>query len=98
MKNYAGTTILAQRFAKKSGRTFVTSESLVKEVLDVLEEVLLDPTLDGVQVIDFLTLQRVKRKARIGRNPRTKVKTTIPERLDIKCILGKNFSENLRAE
>jgi nucleoid DNA-binding protein len=43
-----------------------------------------------------LTLRKVERKARKGRNPKNpEEEYEIPARLDIKCVLGKSLAEKL---
>lgn len=95
MKQYEGITLLSRRYANKKGITIKEAELRIKDMFEVIEESFLDDSNDGIQIIDFLTLQKIVRKAKLGRNPRTKVEVMIPERISIKAILGKKFDKDL---
>lgn len=93
MKNYDGINALAERYAKSNGVSKREAKETVKRVLESIRESLLDETNDGIQIVDFLTLEKVLRKARIGRNPRTMEEVIIPDTKGIKTTLGKTFDK-----
>lgn len=95
MKKYVGVTTLSKKYAKKHGITVKESEVIVRNFLDVFQDSLLDKEYDGVQLIDFITLQRVQRKEKVGRNVHTNTPTIIPEAVKIKVTLGKSFDRLL---
>lgn len=98
MKQFSGIKSLSKRYADKYGLTYKEAELRIKEFLSVLREDLLDGSSDGVQFVDFLTLKKVKRKSKIGRDPRNPDKIyDIPPCIAIKCELGKKFKEELNS-
>lgn len=97
MKKYVGVNTLSKAYAKKYGVTIKESEMIVRNFIGLFQESLLDPEYDGVQFIDFLTLQRVQRKAKMGRNVHTNTPTIIPEAVKLKVTLGKTFDNKLNA-
>lgn len=92
---YHGIKSLAELYAKKYGTTLKVAEERVKEMKDLLVEGIVDDNYDGIQFIDSLTLKRVIRKSKIGRNPKTKEEFYIPERIGIKAEIGKNLAQKL---
>ena len=93
---FAGIKILTDRYAKMHNITKVEAERRIKEFAEVLREELLDEDSDGIQLIDFITLKKVERKPKLGRNPKAPEKTyEIPASIGIKCELGKSFNEEL---
>lgn len=90
MKQYAGVEDFTEALAKKSDISLAEAHRRVKDFVDVLEDQLLRDDKDGVQFINKITLKKVTRKARKGRNPKNPDEVhEIPERLDVKCVLGK---------
>lgn len=96
MNRYHGIKSLAEIYAKKYGTTQKLAEERVREMIEILSDGLKDTEYDGIQFIDVLTLKKVNRKARIGRNPLTKVEVVIPPRVGIKVELGKSFMNELK--
>ena len=95
-KKYAGIKDLTLALSTKEDITKKEAEKRVKSFIDILEKQLTREDLDGVQFIDFITLERVKREARKGRNPKKPTKEVIiPPRLDIKAKVGKSLHEKL---
>lgn len=92
---YHGIKSLAELYAKKHGTTLKVAEERVKELKDLLVEGIVDDNYDGIQFIDSLTLKRVLRKGKIGRNPKTKEEYYIPDRIGIKAEIGKNLAQQL---
>lgn len=92
---FHGIKTLAEIYSKKHNTTLKLAEERVREFVDLLEEGLLDENYEGVQFINSLTLRKVQRKAKIGRNPKTKEEVVIPPRLGIKAEIGKNFAQKL---
>ncbi len=98
-KKYIGITELATKYAMKEDITKKEADRILREVLNLVREELLDETNDGIQIVDFLTLRKVERGARVGRNPKKPdVDILIPNKKGIKCILGKAFSQELNKE
>lgn len=69
-------TELIAKVAEKSGFTKKDTETVVEAVLDVIQEVLANG--EAVQLVGFGTFEARERAARIGRNPQTGEKITIP--------------------
>jgi DNA-binding protein HU-beta len=69
-------TELIAKVAEKSGFTKKDTETVVEAVLDVIQEVLANG--EAVQLVGFGTFEVRERAARIGRNPQTGEKITIP--------------------
>lgn len=97
MKKYVGVNTLSKQYAKKHGVTIKEAESVVRNFIELFQNALLDENYDGVQFIDFLTLQRVERKSKVGRNVHTNTPITIPEAVKLKVTLGKTFDNKLNA-
>lgn len=97
MKKYVGVHALSKAYAIKHGVTVKEAEVIVRNMVGLLQESLLDPNFDGVQFIDFLTLQRVNRKQKVGRNVHTNTPTIIPEAVKLKVTLGKTFDNQLNS-
>lgn len=96
MNKYHGIKSLAEKYAEKHGVTQKCAEERVREMIDLLAEGLADPEYNGVQFIDVLTMKKVIRKAKVGRNPITKIEVPIPERVGIKVEIGKSFASKLK--
>ena len=92
---YHGIKSLAEIYAKKHGTTQKLAEERVREMIDLLEEGLMDKNFNGIQFIDSITLKKVTRKSKIGRNPITKVEVVIPDRIGIKTDISKNLLARL---
>ena len=97
MKKYVGVNTLSKAYAKKHEVTVKEAETVVRNFIELFQESLLDPNFDGVQFIDFLTLQRVHRKSKMGRNVHTNTPTVIPEAVKLKVTLGKTFDNKLNS-
>jgi len=69
-------TELIAKVAEKSGFTKKDTETVVEAVLDVIQEALANG--EAVQLVGFGTFEVRERAARIGRNPQTGEKITIP--------------------
>ena len=94
---FHGIKSLAEIYAKKHQTTHKQAEERVREMVDLLEEGIADPNYNGIQFVDSITLRRVVRRAKLGRNPKTKEEILIPSRIGIKAEIGKNFSNRLQA-
>ena len=97
MKKYVGVNTLSKQYAKKYGVTVKEADVIVRNFITLFQESLLDPEYDGVQFIDFLTLQRVQREAKVGRNVHTNTPMIIPEAVKLKVTLGKTFDNLLNS-
>lgn len=96
MKSYVGITELTNAYAEKFGTTKKEAEQNIKNVLEVIQDALLREDKDGVQFINVFTIERVERKAKIGRNPRNPEETIeIPARTSLKIKVGKILKEKL---
>lgn len=100
MKKYAGKKVLAEKLVEKKkakgiAMSFKEAEDRIKEDIDLMKEVLSSGEFDGLQFIDFMTLELVIRAARQGRNPRTKEVINIPEKTSVKAKLGASFEKEL---
>lgn len=96
LKVYHGVKSLSDMYAKKHNTTLKVAEERVKEMKDLLEEGLLDPNYDGIRFVDFITLKKVTRKSKIGRNPRTKVEVVIPARPGVKTEISERIEKSMR--
>lgn len=94
---YHGIKTLAELYAKKHKTTLKVADERVKEMIDLLEAGLCDNNYDGIQFIDSITLKKVTRKSKIGRNPMTKEEVIIPDRIGIKTCLSKTLLEKIEA-
>lgn len=95
MIQFHGLNSLAVKYANINNVSVNEAKESIKKVLDVIEEGLLDPTLHGVQFIDYFTIKRVVRKAKLGRDLRTYEPIAIPERIDLKAECSKKLKEKL---
>ena len=91
MKNFEGITVLSKRYAERYQVSYNIARENILRTLVVLEESLLDESNTGIQLKDFLTLEKVVRKSKLARNPRTREEVLIPERKAVKTSLGKRF-------
>lgn len=95
MAKYHGKTSLAELYAKQYGTTQKVAEERLKEMVNIIELGLTDNNYDGIQFIDSITLKKVVRKAKLGRNPRTNVEVIIPEHIGVKAIVGGKLASKL---
>lgn len=98
MAKYHGRTSLAELYAEQYGTSIKVAEERMKEMVNIIELGLTDNKYDGIQFIDSITLKRVVRRARLGRNPRTNVEVFIPEHIGIKAIIGGKLASKLKEE
>ena len=84
-------TDLVAAIAAKSGLNKTQSDAALK----ALEEVLVDSLKkgDAVKVTGLLSVERVSRAARTGRNPRTGEEIKIPAGFGVKISAGSNLKE-----
>ncbi len=68
---------LITSIAEKSGLTKKDAETALKSLIESVEETL--GKGEKVQLVGFGTFETKNRKARVGRNPRTKEEINIPE-------------------
>lgn len=92
---YHGINSLAEIYAKKHNIAINDAKVLMRNFYSVLEEGLKDPESDGVQFVNLITLEKVVRKQRMGKNFIAKEVVVIPERLTYKAICGKGLIEHL---
>ena len=93
---FHGIKSLAEIYAKKHQTTQKLAEERVREMVELIEEGIADPNYNGIQFVDSITLRRVVRKEKLGRNLKTKEEILIPSRIGIKAEIGKNFSNRLQ--
>ncbi|MBO8161073.1 MAG: HU family DNA-binding protein [Thermosipho sp. (in: Bacteria)] len=95
-KNFSGINDLANALAEKEKITKKEAKQRVYSFLEVLKNELLRSDKDGVQIIDFLTLEKVQRKEKIGRNPNNpEQEIIIPAHKTLKVKVGASFKEKL---
>lgn len=75
-------TDLVNEIAEKAGLNKVAAKAALNACLEAIEQALVNE--DKVQLIGFGTFSVVEKPERIGINPRTKEKLTIPSRKIIK--------------
>lgn len=94
MKTFSGVLELTEALAKKRGITKKKAHSIVRDLLECMEEELLREESLGLQIVNFITLTKVVRKAKLGRNPNNPTEEYhIPERNGIRLLIGKEFNE-----
>lgn len=94
MKNYHGINTLATMYAKKYNTPINDAKVLMRNFYSVLEEGLNDTESDGIQLVNLFTLEKVVRKARMGKDFSAQKKIVIPERKTLKVICGKKLLED----
>ena len=93
---FTGLEDLTNALALKKGITKKESFETIKDVIEVMRDELLREDSRGIQLVNFLTLTKVVRKAKLGRNPmRPTEEIHIPERNGIKLSIGKEFAKEL---
>ncbi|MFI3211502.1 MAG: HU family DNA-binding protein [Peptostreptococcaceae bacterium] len=98
MVKFHGVNSLAKLYASEYNTTTVLAEERIREFKHILALGLLDEDYQGVQLMDTITLKKVVRKGKVGRNPKTKEETLIPARIGIKAELGKKLFTDLGNE
>lgn len=96
-KKYVGITELTNIYANQMNLSKKDSEELVKGFVACLKEIFLDPTNDGLQLIDFITIENVVKAERLGRNIRTGETVVVPAKNGLKVKVGNKFNEELNA-
>lgn len=96
-KKYIGMTELTNMYAEEMDITKKESELQVKCFIKCLKDILLDETNDGLQLIDFMTIENVVRAERLGRNIRTGETLVVPAKNGLKVKVGNKFNEELNA-
>lgn len=92
---YHGVQSLAVMYSKAYSVSKKVAEEQIRQVVAILEEGICDTQFNGIQFINSITLKRVTRKAKIGRNPKSREEVSIPERQGVKVVLGKKFNNRL---
>lgn len=95
-KLYAGIQDFINEIAEEEGITKKEAERLLRMFLKVFEKELVREDKHGVQIVDFLTFERVIRKEKLGRNPKKPEEIVmIPARVGFKVTLGQQFRRRL---
>ena len=94
MLKYHGLTTLSRMYAEEHQVTLDDARETIKNVMNIIEKGVCDPNYDGVQIVNILTLKRVQRKAKVGRNLNLNTTIKIPPRVGIKADLGKTYLLN----
>ena len=95
---YYGITDLVNEYAEANNVTKKEARKAVKGVIASIHSSLLKDDCRGIQIIDFLTLEKVNRATRVGRNPLDTSKTyKIPARIRLKCNVGKSLDYELNS-
>ena len=95
MKKYHGINSLAHIYSKKFNVPINEAKNLMRNFYMILEEGLQDKETDGIQFVNLLTLDKVVRKAKLGKNFIAKEPVYIPERISIKANCSKRLIDNL---
>ena len=70
---------------------------VLNSVLDVLADSLANlEENERLKLVGFANLQKVKRKSRLGRNPKTGEAVEIPEKLVIKTTISENLVDSFQ--
>ena len=88
----SGIEDLARAYSKKHGCSIAEAKICMKKALDVVADALVE---GGVSYIGNFTIESVKRKERIGRNPLTKEEFPIPSTVGLRIRCGKFLKERL---
>lgn len=96
-KKYIGITELTNIYAEEMNITKKDSELQVKGFINVLKNILLDPTNSGLQLIDFITIENIVKAERLGRNIRTGESVVVPAKNGLKIKVGNKFNDELNA-
>lgn len=80
---------------KEADKRVKYTQAQVKEIVDVLQDVIYEGIRDeeGVKVIDGLKLTRTFVEAKEGRNPQTGDSLIVPEHYRLSAKFGKAFKE-----
>ena len=89
----SGIKDLARAYAKKYGCSISEAEELVKKTLEVITDEIVEH--GGVSYIGQFTIEAIKRKERVGRNPATKEEFTIPATVGLRIRCGKLLKKRL---
>lgn len=94
MRKYVGIDELTAKLAERRNITKKLAEEFVRDFIEILKNEFLDPNKDGIQFVDFITIKKVLRKERIGRNPKNPEQTyLVPARISLKASFGKKFDK-----
>jgi DNA-binding protein HU-beta len=91
----AGIKECAKAYAKEFGTSKVKAEVIMKNAVSVIVDQIL--TTGEVKFIGDFTIKQVTRKARVGRNPKTKQEYEIPETTTLKIKVGDPLKEMLNS-
>jgi len=84
---------LVDQVAEKAGVTKKQADAVISAVLDVIVEAVAKD--DKVTLVGFGSFEKRHRKAREGRNPKTRSKMQIPETYVPAFSAGKQFKEKV---
>ncbi|MGO1316903.1 MAG: HU family DNA-binding protein [Cellulomonadaceae bacterium] len=87
---------LVSKIAEKSGLTKADADKAVAALQDVLVESLSEG--EAVKVTGLLSVERVERAARTGRNPRTGEEISIPAGYGVKISAGSLLKKAVSAK
>jgi|TARA_X000001036_G_C19943905_1_gene507067 integration host factor subunit alpha len=87
-KNNLSKADLSKNLSKLKGYPISFSNKLINDLLDTLNEAI---KLDYLTLKNFGSFKLVKKKERIGRNPKTKEKFIIKSRKSISFIVSKKL-------
>ena len=94
-RNYVGKTVFIEKYANKMGITLSEAEKQVNGFLNLQEEILLDPQVDGIQIIGFYTIRKKENKERLCNHPKTGEAIIVPASKSLKIEIGKTFKVEL---
>lgn len=89
----SGIRYLVINYAKKHGCSFAEAEDVIKKTLDVITDSIVEN--GGFTYIGQFSIQSVRRKERLGRNPKTKEEFKIPSTVTLRIKCGKLLKKRL---
>lgn len=94
-KCFAIKSDLASKYAEMKGITEKEAKQRVNDVLDVLVFYLADPSVAGVMIRNFFTIEKAVKPARKGKMPVNGIAYETPSAQKLKITTGKTLSEML---
>lgn len=94
-KNYVGKAYLVEQLAKKLNVSKSEAERIYNAMIEVQQETLLQPSIDGIQIIGFYTIEKKHNKEKLCSHPKTKEVFVAEANTSLKLKIGKNFKDEL---
>ena len=87
---------MIEKVAEKRSISKVKAKEMVEDILEVVEELIMDETHDGLDIYGFGKIEIVEVPEKIGRNPKTGESITIPKHYKPKAKLSKRIKDMIR--